>query len=32
MDWLNSVWQKIEAAFIAEDRWQLYLKGLGVTM
>ncbi len=32
MDWFNSVWQKIEAAFIAEDRWQLYLKGLGVTM
>lgn len=32
MHWLNSVGQKIEAAFITGDRWKLYLKGLGVTM
>lgn len=32
MEWLNSVWLKIVAAFITEDRWQLYLKGLGVTL
>lgn len=32
MDWLNSVWLKIEAAFITKDRWMLYLKGLGITM
>lgn len=32
MEWLNSVGQKIEAAFITGDRWKLYLKGLGVTM
>ncbi len=32
MEFLNSVWDKIEAAFITKDRWQLYLKGLGVTM
>lgn len=32
MDWLNSVGQKIEAAFLTGDRWKLYLKGLGVTM
>jgi polar amino acid transport system permease protein/polar amino acid transport system substrate-binding protein len=29
---MNSVWQKIEAAFITNDRWKLYLAGLGVTM
>ena len=32
MEWLNSVWLKIEAAFITKDRWMLYLKGLGITM
>ncbi|MBE5873155.1 MAG: amino acid ABC transporter permease [Lachnospiraceae bacterium] len=32
MDWLNSIWEKIDAAFITEDRWMLYLKGVGVTM
>lgn len=32
MEWLNSLGQKIEAAFITGDRWKLYLKGLGVTM
>lgn len=30
--WLNSVWQKIEVAFIEGDRWKLYIKGLGITM
>jgi polar amino acid transport system permease protein/polar amino acid transport system substrate-binding protein len=29
---MNSVWQKIEAAFITNDRWKLYIAGLGVTM
>lgn len=32
MEWLTSVWTKIEAAFITKDRWKLYLDGLGVTM
>lgn len=32
MDWLNHIWEKIDAAFLAEDRWILYVKGLGVTM
>ena len=32
MDWLNSVGSKIDAAFLTKNRWQLYLKGLGVTM
>lgn len=32
MEWLTSVWPKIEAAFITKDRWKLYLDGLGVTM
>ena len=32
MEWLNSVWDKIEAAFITADRWKLYLRGLGVTL
>ena len=32
MNWLNSVGSRIEAAFITKDRWQLYLKGLGITM
>ena len=32
MDWLNHIWEKIDAAFLAEDRWLLYVKGLGVTM
>jgi len=27
-----NVWQKIEAAFITADRWQLYAKGLGITI
>lgn len=32
MEWFDSVWQHIDAAFIREDRWKLYFKGLGVTM
>lgn len=32
MDWLNSVGEKIEAAFLTGDRWKLYLSGLGITM
>lgn len=32
MDWLDSVLDKAYAAFIENDRWQLYLKGFGVTM
>lgn len=32
MEWLNSLWDKIYAAFIEKDRWLLYLRGLGVTM
>lgn len=32
MDWLNSIWEKMDAAFITENRWMLYLKGVGVTM
>lgn len=32
MEWLNSIWLKFEAAFITADRWQLYLKGLGITI
>lgn len=32
MEWLNVAWQRFEMAFISENRWQLYLKGLGTTM
>ncbi len=32
MDWLNSVLEKANAAFVEKDRWRLYLKGLGITM
>lgn len=32
MEWLNSVWQKVEAAFVTGDRWLLYVKGLGITV
>lgn len=32
MEWFDLVWQHIDAAFIREDRWKLYFKGLGVTM
>ena len=32
MECLNSVWLKIEAAFITGDRWKLYVSGLGITM
>ncbi len=32
MEWLNSLWDNIYAAFIEKDRWLLYWKGLGVTM
>ena len=32
MEWCNSVWDKIEAAFITADRWKLYIKGLGITV
>ncbi|MCM1185194.1 MAG: amino acid ABC transporter permease [Lachnoclostridium sp.] len=32
MEWLNSVWRLFETAFIKENRWQLYLKGLGTTV
>ena len=31
-NWLEVVWEKIEAAFITGDRWKLYLEGLAVTM
>ncbi len=32
MEVLERIWQHIDAAFIRENRWQLYLKGLGITM
>uniref|UniRef100_UPI0040575D82 amino acid ABC transporter permease n=1 Tax=Acetatifactor sp. TaxID=1872090 RepID=UPI0040575D82 len=32
VEWFNTIWDHIYAAFIEKDRWQLYLKGLGVTM
>lgn len=32
MEWFDSVWENIYAAFVEADRWKLYLKGLGVTM
>ncbi len=32
MKWFADVWQKINIAFIEQDRWKLYLKGLGVTL
>ncbi len=32
MDWLNSVLEKANAAFVEKDRWLLYLRGLGITM
>lgn len=32
MEWFNSMADKIYTAFIEEDRWMLYLKGLGVTL
>lgn len=32
MDWLYFIWEKIDAAFITEDRWKLYLNGVGITM
>ena len=32
MEWLDSISKKINIAFIDKDRWQLYLKGLGITM
>ena len=32
MEWFDKVWRRIDAAFIRENRWQLYLKGLGTTM
>lgn len=32
MDWLNSVLEKANEAFVEKDRWRLYLKGLGITM
>ncbi len=32
MEWFNSVWLKIEAAFLTADRWKLYAKGLGITL
>ncbi len=32
MEWLLDIWQHIHRAFIEKDRWQVYLKGLGVTL
>ncbi len=32
MEWFESVWRHIDAAFIEKDRWRIYLNGLGVTM
>ncbi len=32
MDWINTFGAKFEAAFLRENRWMLYVKGLGVTM
>lgn len=32
MEWFDSVWRKIEAAFITGDRWKIYVKGFGVTL
>lgn len=32
MEWFNSVWKAIEAAFITGDRWKLYLEGLWITL
>ena len=32
MEWLDSVWKAIEAAFITGDRWKLYLEGLWITI
>lgn len=31
-NWAFSIWQRFVSAFIVENRWKLYLKGLGVTM
>lgn len=32
MEWLSELGHKIYVAYVVEDRWMLYLKGLGVTM
>lgn len=32
MDWLKAVGRKFVVAFLEKNRWQVYLKGLGVTM
>lgn len=32
MEWFESVWRHINAAFIEKDRWRIYVNGLGVTM
>ncbi len=32
MDWLKALSRKFVVAFIEKNRWQIYLKGLGITM
>lgn len=32
MEWIDTIWKCINDAFIRNDRWKLYFKGLGVTM
>lgn len=32
MEWIDTIWKCIDDAFIRNDRWKLYFKGLGVTM
>lgn len=32
MEWFETVWKHVDAAFIRNNRWQIYVKGLGVTM
>ncbi len=32
MEFLTELWDKIYRAFIEKDRWQVYLRGLGITL
>ncbi|MCM1045902.1 MAG: amino acid ABC transporter permease [Candidatus Gastranaerophilales bacterium] len=32
MEWFESIWRHINAAFIEKDRWRIYVSGLSVTM
>lgn len=32
MEWIDTIWKCIDDAFIRNDRWKLYFRGLGVTM